>query len=356
MQASITTQRVTVTLSGPSDWDEWIEIIKTKAMGNKIWEYVDPSTPKDDLPTLQEPTIPRSRDVNPNKATVAQLDANELEELKLLCYDYKRQVAAYERKEAALGNLRSSIQETISRPYLPYTFKCETPYEMLVKLKQRIAPTDRAREVELVNRYNKMKKGPNNQSMDYWLQEWERVYTECKELNLPDVDKDRSLFDFLHAISKVAPEFASVWRVSLQKKRQKGKDLPDLYNLVELFRDDMRLANAQKDISHGAFAATFQGKPIDPKDDKKRKCLCGQEHQFHECPYLIESVRPKDWKPDPDIEKRIEEKMNANPKLRTKIKYVRQEVAEKQKEDREKEQEKDSENQTSSDSEVPTAF
>jgi hypothetical protein len=61
---------------------------------------------------------------------------------------------------------------------------------------------------------------------------------KCKKLKLSDMNKNQSLFDFLNMISRVASEFASVWRVSLQKKYQKEKELPDLYSLIELFCDD----------------------------------------------------------------------------------------------------------------------
>jgi hypothetical protein len=43
------TQRVAIILNGPNDWDEWIGVIKSKAIGNKIWEYINPSTVKDEL-------------------------------------------------------------------------------------------------------------------------------------------------------------------------------------------------------------------------------------------------------------------------------------------------------------------
>jgi hypothetical protein len=68
----------------------------------------------------------------------------------------------------------------ISRTYLTYTLDCETPYDMLVELKQRIAPTDRAREAEMVSKYNKLKKAPKTQSLDHWPREWENVYTETR--------------------------------------------------------------------------------------------------------------------------------------------------------------------------------
>ena len=68
---------------------------------------------------------------------------------------------------------------------------------MLVALKQRIAPTDQARELKLTNQYQKLKKGPKMQNIDEWLKLWETTYTDCKEFDLPDVAKTRLIYDFL---------------------------------------------------------------------------------------------------------------------------------------------------------------
>jgi hypothetical protein len=153
IQASI--QRVSVILNGPNDWNEWIEILKTKAMAGEIWELVDPSIVKTALPAFQEPILPRPTNVNPAKITLSSLEPDEKEELQILRQDYKRKSRKYDQQKTALGNLRIHIQETISRTYLPYTFNCETPHDMLTSLKQRAAPTDRARKMELVNQYRK---------------------------------------------------------------------------------------------------------------------------------------------------------------------------------------------------------
>jgi hypothetical protein len=118
---------------------------------------------------------------------------------------------------------------------------------MLTALKQHIAPTDQAREVELISRYNKLKEAPHTQDLDSWLREWEKIYTDCKELKLPDVDKDRPIFDFLNAVSSIAPDFAGVWRIGIQKKQNRGKKVPGLYKILELFRNDRRLATALKE-------------------------------------------------------------------------------------------------------------
>lgn len=44
-------------------------------------------------------------------------------------------------------------------PHLDIQMQDPVQYNMLIKLKQRIAPNDRAREVELVNGYNGIEKG-----------------------------------------------------------------------------------------------------------------------------------------------------------------------------------------------------
>ena len=53
----------------------------------------------------------------------------------------------------------------ISRTYLTYTLDCETPYDMLVGLKQRIAPTDRARNSQQIQQVEKGSKNPKPRSL-----------------------------------------------------------------------------------------------------------------------------------------------------------------------------------------------
>jgi hypothetical protein len=159
-----------IVLTGPNDWDEWIEVIKTKAEAGKIWEYVNPSKAKEEVKTLSRPEIPMAKDVNQEKNTMAQLTPDEQEELKLLRFDYKHHIQLYERQDTALSSLKAHIQGTISRTFLSYTFKKESTYDVLVALKQRVAPTDRARKLELSQRYARLRKAPKSQNVEAWLQ------------------------------------------------------------------------------------------------------------------------------------------------------------------------------------------
>lgn len=70
---------------------------------------MDPSKAKEDLKTLSRPEVPKATDVNPAKNTVVELEADELDELKLLRYDFKHWLQLYKREETALSTLKLYI-------------------------------------------------------------------------------------------------------------------------------------------------------------------------------------------------------------------------------------------------------
>ena len=82
-----TPQKVSVILNNPTDWDEWIEIIKTQALAGKVWQHLNPS--EDTVPALEEPVAPTPAQVNAAKTTVTELTPDECEQYKILRQDYK---------------------------------------------------------------------------------------------------------------------------------------------------------------------------------------------------------------------------------------------------------------------------
>ena len=134
-----------VILASPNDWDEWIEVIKSKANTNRIWEYVNPST--DVLLKLKEPVRATPKDVNNQKTKLSELDKDEKEELRTLRLEHRDNLKLYRKQQSALDTLCSQIQGSISRSYLVYTFKCDTTYDVLVSLKQRVAPSNAAQKI-----------------------------------------------------------------------------------------------------------------------------------------------------------------------------------------------------------------
>jgi hypothetical protein len=100
----------------------------------------------------------------------------------------------------------------------------------------------------------------------------------------------------------------------------------DIRELIKKYRLYLRTTQNQAKArgSHGAFPTSLQGKDTDGKDtDSKPKCVCQSYHYYAECPYLIESKRPKDWKLDEDIQKKIEDTLKKDHWKRRKVESVK---------------------------------
>jgi hypothetical protein len=104
----------------------------------------------------------------------------------------------------------------------------------------------------------------------------------------------------------LAPSFADVWLELYQARKLKGEALPDLPEVVEMFRNHRRLVDTQTSASktsRAAFAASFQGKTA----TDYQPCLCGESHRYEECVYLNPYIRPDGWTGDSALEKKIQD-------------------------------------------------
>jgi hypothetical protein len=131
------------------------------------------------------------------------------------------------------------------------------------------------------------------------------VYTECKELKLPEVDGNRSVTDFAFAVEYITPSWSEYWKNEFDSREWEKKTLPTFFELVEIYRNHRRRELAQKGkISQGSFVATLKNessessnlKPESSADEQKKEkrqapeCLCGKRHYFNKCWYIVESI------------------------------------------------------------------
>ena len=310
--SSNTSTKTSIILNGQDDWDEWIEVVKTAAISGDVWDYINPDTLKGNVPAFTEPNEPAYQDVASAsdkrlEIKYSTLTEDEKEEFKRLQQRYKRNYEAYIRKKAALATIRTKIQESVSRPNLAYTFNCDSSYDMLAKLKERFSPTTTSRTREVLSRYRRLLRAPRDQAVDIWLQDVEKVYNDCKKLEMLETKGTRAIQDFLDAISSLAPEFAGY-----QANKLLEEENIDFYHVVQKFREFIQGTATQRRPQNGAFAAAFQGKT-------PRTCVCGIKHLFKDCYYLNKSKRPDNWKPSFKIQKQIEEKIENNSRLREAI-------------------------------------
>jgi len=140
-------------------------------------------------------------------------------------------------------------------------------------------------------------------------------------MDLPDIQKDRPLYDFLGAIKTLDPEFSSAYMIQIERKAFKNKPLPTIHDLIEQFRNHRRLTDASSKADPAAFPATLHGKP--EPTSTPNPCLCGAIHWYKECLYLIDFLRPEGWKPDPKIQEQVDEKLNKSDGLKTAVRHAR---------------------------------
>lgn len=142
------------------DWDDWIEVIHTTALGADIWDCINPNKEKDTIQALILPPKPDLKDIKANATAYSELSTDEREQYRQLQSDYNYERKEYDRKRKALADIRAEIIKTIKQDFISYTHNTETVYDLLVKLKERIAPTDKIHKRELITVYKAACKPP----------------------------------------------------------------------------------------------------------------------------------------------------------------------------------------------------
>jgi hypothetical protein len=331
-------ERVTVVLKTADDWDEWVEVIKSAAIGLEVWDLINPNKTTVDLRRNERPQRPRPSDVKEGATGITGLNEDEKDEYKFLKKEYERELTKHETYKTGLGKIRTKIQESVSRSNLQYTFRKDTPYHMLVALKDRYAPSDTTRIRELKVKYEKLKSStPKRESLDDWLQRWEVTFTECLDYKISDVQENGAVWDFVRATEKINSDFAAIWT---DKLLDMDSNFPDLYAIIKKFRNfkrerdthmreraDLSFATfkGQSDLTSSTAAENKESRDDRNKDNdtpKRRKCFCDQEHLWRDCPYVNESKRSSGWKPDKEIQERLERMLETNMRLKSVVESV----------------------------------
>ena len=171
--------------------------------------------------------------------------------------------------------------------------------------------------------------------MDKWLEEWKEAYNEGVDAKIADVEGLRPAQAFVQTIQTFDPTWADSIRETYNVM---GLPLPDLHTLVERYQQKTRIYAVQntKRANVNAAFATLQG--LSPKETKhdsetqgslsrssskqRRQCLCKKWHDFKNCVYFIESIRPANWKPDAMIQAAIDETLQRVPQLKRAVEHA----------------------------------
>jgi len=158
--------KINIILNKPSDWTPWFFVIQDTAKNNKVWQYVDPSKKKDDLPKLEPPNRPTPADVRPTATTISDLDQKQLTAYNQLYAEYKDDLRVHQKQEQAISNISNYIVRTISIAYLPLINGLNIVHKQLQALKHTLAPTTSGHKRDALVQYMALKTYNKRQNID----------------------------------------------------------------------------------------------------------------------------------------------------------------------------------------------
>jgi hypothetical protein len=324
--------KTSIILTNTETWDDWFGNIRRIALSADIWNLINPDT---DEAVLIRPEFPSYGQVKPTATTFAELNASEREEWQRINRQYTEQNDEFKQKRKALNGLVGRIQDTIDRRGISYIAQCDTPYQMIRKLKSRYCATEETREVELAAKFRRhLYSIPKSGNIEEWLTELERIYTQCEGRGLIASKSSVIIKEFLDNISSIDQAFADQWDSVISRGELKNLEFQ---GIIQHFRN-WRIQRAQRNIqgrSKAAFSATFQDKTTEESASKeseskgRKPCLCGEEHLWKTCLYLIPSLRSKNWKPDSTIKAKVDEQLK-KPKLKKIVAKINKKVTDQE--------------------------
>jgi len=299
-----------------------------------LWPYINPDSDGIELPAL--PTPPAAVD-----------NTEDIELFKMRFQLYREQ---YNRAKIIVElhqKLMNHILESIDSRHLFLLRDNTKVYNVLKALKGRLSPSNRTKQLDVIGQYHKLMRPTKGTKVEEWLQRWETTYQKAMDLGLGEVSGNRPQFDFLLALQQYDASFSNTYEALLNNKLDENRSIPSLYELVDQFRNHQRMQSANSTyISHSAFP-TFKGQDqndtpsgqeqpnintnlntnsnsnssseSNTNSRRKWKCICGRNHRYSDCWFLIPSNRPKDWQPKQEILDKIKTAINADSKLRDNI-------------------------------------
>ena len=264
------------------------------------------------------------------------LSATEIQHYTFLSSQYIQKEKKYQAKRSLIEDMRFQIQQSIKKDFLIYTTGCLTTYDILVSLKQRFQPSTKIRERQLIREYQALKTISSTTLIEPWLLSWDNIVRKCKRVDLPETQSTRPLFDFIEALQGQFPTFFAIWNIRLIE----GSRNIELYELIQLFRDHQKSLNPrtsrgkhQAFISFGELGGQSEAQESkDSKDSKdstnqespsgqskpehKKACVCGKCHPYKDCRYLVKEIRPDYWSPNPRVERKINDLLTKDRKIR----------------------------------------
>ncbi|KAJ5117398.1 hypothetical protein N7448_004963 [Penicillium atrosanguineum] len=286
-------QAITVAnrLRSEAQWRVWISHIKSAAIAEDVWGYMDPSLTDEEVkqpPVDSRDTFPQASEVNPN--AISPLDLTDEDDY----LKYSRMITIFEKERSfnhaikkSLARMNAQILDGVSPDYHNILADRTTAREKLVRLALQFQPKGETRHQDLRNAWRYMVQTPMGKtSVERWLTDWSNLYDESKSAEVPDVCyqsathlADRTAIrDFLQAVQPHDSYFSNTWRDRLQRpyERFSFQEVLSAYRSHRAVQDQSKKGNS----SALAFAATLNGQQSGSQSSSQKKNPhCPRDHK-----------------------------------------------------------------------------
>ena len=278
--------RVNFILDKVDDWFNWIFLRKDFAKDHKIWQYVNPDTPKESLPDLEASNPkPLLTDYKARATKLSDLSPEDRESYRWEVDQWRLDQVTIQRLEKALVDLNTEITRSIATRHLYLIQDLPTVHDRLVALKKHFCPSTTDRSRDLAAKYTNLKTAPRNtKALDQWMADWIHVTTQCQSINLPETSGYKPQEDFLTACQAHYPNYAATCLDQVYEHEINGTDLPSLPTYVEKMTKYVRRAAQTTESSFLSTSAAKLGIAKPP-------CICGLSHALHDC-YILNPLHP----------------------------------------------------------------
>ena len=307
-----------VILDSAQDWKPWLHTVKAIASAGKVdvWKYINPAkeTPE---PIPEDPREPLITDYKAEATTDADLTAAQFERYKFAWSRYDRIISQNDRIHEGISKVKAHINTTISTHCISYIQNEFTTHGTLRNLQKFLSPGSESEKLRLRDTYRELQTFTRRENIEHWIRRWEKTYNEAKEAGLPEVQDNNACYDFLRAIAS----YDRVYSVSATERfrdRISDNKTVSLPELIDRFRQEVILSRYRdRDSPALSSFATFRGH--ESPNHSVPECLCGRRHWYGQCYYLNKDKRPKDWRISEAVQRRIQQALENNSRLKEEV-------------------------------------
>lgn len=170
-----------------------------------------------------------------------------------------------------------------------------TIHATLTALKDSLAPSTVDYEYQIQRKYQAARSFDKHQNFEEWSRRFQQAYDQAASVNLPEISGYRAQKDLLRAINIVDSAYTVVVNIQLLRVEQNSATPPHHYSVASMIAEFLRhyrtVHSSFSQSNYSVFTATLNGEeqPTPPK--KNKPCLCGDQHPWGKCPYIVKSLQ-----------------------------------------------------------------